>query len=878
MMRVLVIVLFVLVMYGNSNAQSGMVEDTVTLNATPLSLAELLKQIENQLHLHFSFDSKSISSDMQLNLPSGRISLKEVLDHLKREHQISYQEHQNVIILKKIPSKKATNKTLSGVVQDEVTGELIIGVQFILVKANHGVTSNAYGFYCISNMLGADEIVRIQSLGYASKEFNFSFLRDSTANIVLSPSAINLKEVTINANTTGPSEIEYDQGAFVMSASNIKAIATFAGEPDPLKALQFLPGVISSAEGTTSLSIRGGSNDQNLFLLDEAPVYNPSHALSFFSIFNPDAIQSVSLHKSEIPVTYGGRLSSVVNVRTKEGNRNALSFSGAVGTIASRLTIEGPLVKKHKKISFLASGRYCYAGSVVNGIYFLGARFGDPTANQSTTNNVIDFYDFNAKINFRKDDRNHFYLSVYNGHDNFYFNHITNGYSMSWGNSTATLRWNHVYNSRLFSNTTALYSNYNYQYRILDNTRYFSWEARFQEFDLKQDYDFYVNNNIKVIFGGGIEGHWINPGEVKPRSEAAVTRTFALNQQAPIGTYVYAGNIWKLTEKWTIQYGLRYSNFILIGPETRYLFEEGTDTPSDSITYGKGETEKIYHRLEPRASINYLFGKNSFSIAYDRTMQYFHFLANSSVGLPTDIWLPSGGTIRPQSADIYSLSYQRSIGETLKGITSAFYKQMNSITDFKDNANLFVNPYMESQLLQGDGTSFGWEFFLQKTKGKFTGLISYTLSKTYYQIDGVNNNEKYSPRHDKTHNLSTSLKLECSKRWEFGANYVYTTGGAITVPSGNFVFEEIAFNTYTTRSGFRLPDYHRLDLSIRFTPKKNQNRKFKSYWVLDIYNAYAKKNPFTVYSRPKDYGFVRADVSAVYLFKILPSLSYNFKF
>lgn len=852
--------------------------ETIITTENPVKLSKLLTDIEQQARLHFSFDPKSISGELMITLPSGKLSVKKILEHLDKEYKIAHQEKQNVIILKKSPSRKNLSKTLSGIIQDELTGELLPGVQIILVNKNLGTISNAYGFYSISLSEGSHELIQVQSMGYAPKQFEFDFTRDSTASIVLSLRSVNLAEVTIEASSDNP-EKDQGHGSITLSADQVKDITAMGGEPDPLKALQFLPGVISGTDGTSVLSVRGGSYDQNLFLLDEAPVYNPSHALSFFSIFNSDALQSITLHKSEIPVSYGGRLSSIVNVRTKEGNRNAVGFSGAVGTLASRLSIEGPLSKKHKKLSFIASGRYSYAGHVANGVYLIGSFFGDKTANNISEDNVVTFYDINAKINFRKDDRNHFYLSAYQGHDDFKYQYITNGYALSWGNTTATFRWNHIHNTRLFSNTTAVYSNYNYQYRILNNTRYFLWEANFKEFDVKQDYDFYLNPSNHITFGGGLQNYWIRPGTVKPRNESAVARTVRLEQQRPVSTYLYTGNRQTLNSKLTLNYGLRYSLFVVRGPGTRYRYEGGSDSPYDSVTYGKREIEKIYHQLEPRVSLVYTPGKSSFSLSYDRTTQYFHLLANSSVGLPTDVWLPSGGTIRPQQADIFALSFQRLLGEKFNTQVSVFYKRMHNITDFKDNANLFVNRYMESQLLQGRGTAYGSEFLLQKKTGKLTGLISYTLSRTYHYIKGVNNNERYIPRYDKTHSLNTSALLRLSKRWEIGTNYVYGTGGAITMPSGNFWFDGATFNTYTTRNGYRLPDYHRLDLSFRFSPKKNERRKrYRSEWTLDIYNVYARKNPVTIYSQPQDVFFTKTEVNAIYLFKILPSLTYSFKF
>jgi hypothetical protein len=843
-----------------------------------ISLKQVLLTIEQQSKFHFSYDPQSLSEQMKIELPAEKLSIKKILDHLKAKHNIQSVVQNNVIILTTRKRIKST-ATLRGVIQDLETGELLAGAQIVLDDNSTGVTSNAYGFYSLSSPVGKKSTLRVLYLGYAEMKFQFSFAQDSIVNISLITEAVQLLSVVISDDESDTKkEIQQFVGSYKLTSSKIKDITTFAGEPDALKALQFLPGVQSVNEGTANISVRGGSSDQNLFLLDEAPVYNPSHALGFFSIFNTDALQSITLYKSDIPVAYGGRLSSVVSIQTKEGNRNKRTVTGSIGTIASRLSVEGPLSRKNDKTSCIISGRYSYAGSVVNGLYFVGQIFGDPTANVSSTDNKIGFYDLNAKINHRKNDKNHFYLSMYSGHDNFYFNHITNGYSLAWGNNTGTFRWNRVYNPKLFSNSTAVFSNYNYEYKLLNNTQYFLWSANLTEADLKQDFDYYPNTKQHMIFGAGIQAHWIVPGAVKPRSQNAVTRTYSLKKQQPVSSYIYIGNESSLNDKFLIKYGIRYSNLIIAGPGTRYFFNDSEDKPIDSVFYSKGEIEKVFHRIDPRISFIWKTQKGTLTTSYDRTTQYFHLLANSSVGLPTDIWMPSGGTLEPQTADIFAITYQQQLRESLEGSIGSFYKSLQNIVDFKDNANLFVNSYIESQLLQGRGNSYGAELFLQKTAGKFRGSASYTWSKTKYHIEGVNNDLEFSPRFDKRHNLSITSKLEPSRRWQFSMNFVYTTGSAVTLPSGNFTFDGAIFNSYAARNSFRLPNYHRMDLSFRYSPRKNENRKYKSYWSFDIYNLYARKNPFTVYSQTEDYGFDFAKVRAIYLYKFVPSISYNFNF
>lgn len=865
------------VFHQNLHAQNDMMSKRLTISKNEITLNELLTEVEKQVAVHFSYDPETLPTEMKMKFPKVNLTLKEVLDRLVDSYGLLYTKQGNVVILQK--SRKKNQKTIRGIVTDVETGETLPGANVEVPESGSGTVSNQYGFYSLT--IPEDEAIKIRVgfLGYIPVVVDFIQRQDSLLNISLKPSPFLLESITVTADSSRRSDISQGIGNYTITATKVKETMTFAGEPDALKTLQFLPGVQSGNEGTCNLSVRGGSFDQNLFLLDDAPVYNPSHALSFFSIFNPDALQSITLFKSAIPVSYGGRLSSVVNVRMKEGNRIKQSYSGSIGTIASRLTVEGPLSKDNDKLSYMLSGRYSYAGQIVNGIYLAGAHiFNDPTANQSTTDNNIDFYDFNAKINYRRNDKSHFYFSVYSGHDNFYFNHITSGYSLEWGNKTATMRWNYLHSAKLFSNTTAVFSNYNYQYQLLNNTQYFLWSAGFKELGLKQDYDFYPGTNHHITFGGGIESYRIKPGQVAPRDQTAVTRTYVLQDQQPVGTYLYLGNEQTISGRSRVVYGVRYSNFILPGPGIRYRFLDKAARPYDSVTFSKGEIEEVFHRLDPRIAFIVTRGKHTISASYDRTNQFFHLLANSSVGLPTDIWMPSGGSIEPQRADIYALTYQRALGRDAEGSFGGFYKRTKNLLDFRDNANLFVNRYVESQLLQGTGESYGIEFFLQKQFGEFSGSLSYTWSKAMNTIAGVNDGQAFPSRYDKRNNISLNGLLKHSRRWKTSFNYVYTTGGALTVPAGNFTFDGVTFNYYTARNNFRLPDYHRFDISWKYSPRKNDHRQYKSHWSFEVYNVYRRKNPFTVYSQQLDDGFFATEVKAFYLFGLVPSITYNFTF
>lgn len=772
-----------------------------------------------------------------------------------------------------LPPKSSV--TLSGVLIDQETGEQLTGANVKYVSRNSGVVTNAYGFFALTGTQGNQSEIEVTHIGYSTYRFSFAFDKDTLVTILIQPNATVLDELSIEGDNI-PGGYSYQAGRVTMTADKIHSMASFGGESDVMKSLQFLPGVQTGNEGTANMSVRGGSFDQNLILLDEAPVYNPAHALSFFSIFNTDALKSVDFYRSGIPVQYGGRLSSVVDIRMKEGNRHQRETRGAIGVISSKLTTEGPL-GKNENISYMLSGRYSYAGQIVNVVYFLGQQFlSDPTANKSTTDNKINFYDLNAKINWRINSRNQLFLSGYSGSDQFYFNHITSGYALAWGNQTLTMRWNHLFTKKLFANSTFSSSRYRYQYSVLNNTQYFLWSANLDEKQLKQDYDWYVNEKNHIVFGFDAHAIAIDPGRVNPRNENAASKSFSLEKMKALNGSAYVGATTDIRSRFQLKYGLRYGAFGLAGNRTAYIFTDASDLPSDSLST---KDIKLRWRLEPRLSIRYMIGKGSMSFSYDRTLQFMHLLANSSVGLPTDIWWPSTNNIKPQSADIFAFSYEREISRGLRGNIAAFFKSMNGIVDFRDNAKLFVNKYLESQILQGTGTSYGAEVLISKQIGKLIGSVSYTYSKSYNTIDGINNGKAYPNRYDKRHNVAVVLSTPVSERITLNSNVVFTTGGALTVPDGSFIFDGVAFNAYGDRGNYRLPAYHRLDVSLRYeNRKKNEARSFKHYWVLDVYNMYGRKNPFTLYSLQTDNAFYQTRTQALYLYRIVPTLTYNFQF
>ena len=768
----------------------------------------------------------------------------------------------------------AQKATLYGTVKDALTGENLIGATVIIRETNQVVAANTYGFYSITPHSGKCTL-SCTYLGYGVFTKSIDIEKSIQLDIELSPQVKSLDEVTIQGSKSTLNSTTVSKN--VISIKQIKAIPSMTGEPDVLKSLQLLPGVQTAGEGSTNISVRGGSFDQNLIILDEAPVYNPSHALGFFSTFNTDALNNVSFYKGAFPAQYGGRLSSIVDITMREGNYKKFAANIGIGLLASRVTLEGPIVKD--KASFIVSGRYSYAGQVVN----LGGKFGQEilqlySLNNFNDQNEINFYDLNAKINYRINDKNHLYLSTYTGGDRFYSFALNNTNSLEWGNTTSTLRWNHIFNSNLFSNFTSYYSNYNYSYYIKDELRNFDWKSNIQEAGLKADFSAYVNSSNHIKFGWAAVYHYFSPGKIMPRTEQSSVKPFALSNKNAVEVSAYISNEHKLTDRLSIDYGIRSVGFINIGPDTVFQYNEEKTQVTGFKAYKRNELVQFYQSLEPRLSARYLLGKrNSVKLAYGRTTQFLHLLSNSSLGMPTDVWMPPDRDIRPQSSGQFVLGYYHaSSNNQYEFTTEVYYKTLSNIIDFKDNANLFVNKHINTQILSGDGYAYGNEYMLEKKTGKLTGWIAYTFSQTQYKIEGVNNNQYFSPRWDIRHNLSITGNYQLNRKWSVSSTFKYTSGGFITIPEGSFVYNGASFNYYSERNGYQIEPYHRLDLSFTYRSPKNDRRKRQSEWVYGIYNIYGRKNIYTLFARQSSLN--SNQLTKMYLFGIVPSITYNLKF
>jgi hypothetical protein len=752
--------------------------------------------------------------------------------------------------------------TISGYIKDASNGEELPGATMFVKELRTGTTSNAYGFYSLSLYEGKYTIV-YSYLGFEPLERSFNVGPSRTYHVELQPQQKTLEEIVVSSTRLDENIVRNQMSTVRIEAKTIQRIPALMGEVDVIKAIQLLPGVQSASEGSSGFSVRGGSPDQNLILLDEATVYNASHLLGFFSVFNNDAVKDVTLHKGDIPASTGGRLASVLDVRMKEGNSKKFSGTGGIGTISSRLTLEGPLVDENT--SFMVSGRRTYAD-----IFLPFAK------DENIRDNTLYFYDFNAKINHRINDNNRVFVSGYFGRDIFK-NEFA---SMGFGNRTMTLRWNHLFSQRLFSNFTLVHSKYDYQIGTpAGRADAFLWKSSMQDNSFKADFNYYITPTFTMRFGGSSTFHVFDPGLAKGVgseslfTEYEVPRNFGLQH----GLYLSAEQ--EIGSNLTLKYGLRFSAFQNTGKSTVYFYNEEF-VISDSAIYASGEIYNTYHGLEPRLGINYMLnGASSLKATYSRTRQYIHLAQNSTAGTPLDLWFASSPNVKPQIADQYALGYFRNFrNNTIETSAEVYYKNMQNTIDFKDHADLLLNKEMEGELRFGNSWAYGFEFMARLSNTRLNGWVSYTYSVSERKFAGINDGKPYSSPYDKPHDVSIVLNYDLSRRIAVSTNWVYSTGAPITLPVGKAQYGNVYIPIYSDRNAFRLPDYHRLDLSVILSSRERPNRKWSSEWNFSVYNAYGRKNVWAVNFVKDENNPNELQAQKTYLFSIVPAITYNFKF
>lgn len=752
--------------------------------------------------------------------------------------------------------------TISGYIRDSNTGEELIGASVAVMESGSGTIANQYGFYSLSLTPGFYTLV-FSYIGYDSFSKPLNFIEDTELNIELSEGGLLLEEVTVTAEASNSNITSLETGATKLQINTIRKIPALLGEVDVIKAIQLLPGVQVTSEGSSGFSVRGGSPDQNLILLDEATVYNASHLLGFFSVFNNDAIKDVKLYKGDIPASSGGRLASLLDVRMKDGNNKEIAGAGGIGTISSRLTLEGPLFKE--KGSFLMSGRRTYAD------IFLP--FAKDTA---VRDNSLYFYDLNGKINYTLNENNRFYLSAYNGKDVF-----KNDFAGTlFGNSTVTFRWNHLFSKKLFSNFSLINSRYLYNLGTPDDAiPRFTWISRLTDFSGKADFIYYPLPSHTFRFGAGTTYHIISPGEIITQTGDGENDTTRYTNNYALQSGIYLSGESKFGKSLSIRYGLRYSQFDNIGEATLFTYNDDFKV-IDSTQYKKGEFFNRYNGFEPRIALNYTINDaNSFKFSYSRTMQYLQLASNSSAGTPLDIWFPASPNIKPQLSDQVSGGFFRNFfSNRLETSIELYYKKMRQSIDFADHAQLLLNRFLEGEIRTGIATSAGAELFLKYTDKKFSGWISYTYSRTIRYFDDINNGVPYSAPYDKPHDLALVGTYDFSPRVNISANWIYSTGLPFTLPTGRYSIDGNILPVYTGRNDYRLPDYHRMDIALTIKEKARNRKPWTGEWNFSIYNAYARKNAWTLnfVQDNEDPNLTYAEMT--YLFSIIPAITYNFNF
>lgn len=748
--------------------------------------------------------------------------------------------------------------TVSGTVKSRSKGETIINAT--IKEGPVGTVSNEYGFYSLTLPAG-HHVLEISAIGIETKKQEIDLDKNLDLDIIADDQPKALQEVTIKATSAGRSVAGTQMGVERLSTAEIKNIPVLMGEKDLLKTVQLLPGIKSAGEGNSGFFVRGGASDQNLILLDEAPVYNASHLLGFFSTFNSDAIKDMTVYKGGMPAQYGGRLSSVLDIKMNDGNNQGYNVSGGIGLISAKLNVEGPIVKD--KSSFLITARRTYAD------VFLKLS-PDSTLNQ----NKLYFYDFNTKLNYTLSKKDRLFLSGYFGQDKL---GVGQTFGISWGNATGTARWNHIFSSKIFSNTSLIFSNYDYKITIHSGANDFNIFSQVRDWNLKEELQWYLNNRNSIRFGFNTIMHTIRPGEVTTSDNSAVNSS-ALQRRYSWENAIFATNTWKATDKIDLTYGVRLTSFSILGKGDFYQINDA-GTVTDTMHYNSGEIVKTYINPEPRISASYMLNAtSSIKGSYVRNVQNMHLISNSTTSSPTDKWIASTNIIKPEIADQYSVGYYRDIaGDKFELTAETYYKSMQNQVDYRDGANIYSNSdAIESQLLFGIGRAYGLELQLKKKVGKLTGWVSYTLSKTERKIDGINNNNWYNARQDRTHDISVVASYQLNKKWTLSGNWIYYTGDAVTFPAGKYTIDNQVTFYYTERNGYRMPNYHRLDLGATCQLKAKKNRT--SELAFSIYNAYGRENAYTITFRESTTDPGRTEAVQTSLFKMIPSISYNFKF
>ena len=847
---------------------------------------EVIKMIGELGNVNFSYNPEEIPVEKKITIITKGSTIIDICNQLFVPQGIDYFFVENQIILKlhhgKISGEEENSAkilkkfNICGYLKDKSTGEVLIGANVYPKGEGIGTTTNAYGYYSLTIPAGNYEII-YSFIGYKPATREIDLNGNQKISIEMEETKVEIPPVEVIDGNTNPTLLANSLSQFRFSPKMLTQIPGFVGDFDIIKALQTIPGIKSFGDGSSLFYVRGGNSDQNLILLDEAPIYNPSHLFGFFSVLSPDAINDVEAYKGDFPANYGGRLSSVIDIRAKNGNLKRYGFSGNIGPYASNISVEGPIIRD--KGSFFVSGRV----STLNWLQSLN--------NTSTTFNA-DFFDLNAKLNYKLNENNRVFGTFFYGRDNFSRQLETSihTYGISWNNLTGTLRWNHTFNNRLFVNTTAYYSRYQYYLYVSKELNDY-WHSAIENLAVKSDFTWYLNLRNTIKTGVEVGWHHTNPGNVNfsgnedQKNIPRVAECRSLEYDFYISDDVTIGN------KLLIRCGVRLPVWQDIGPATIYYFDVNHKF-TDSLNVGNNSSYATFFSPEPRIHIQYLLNdKSILKASYCRTTQFMQMLSNSTSPFTSlEVWLPSGPNIQPQKADQYVLGYSRQLFHSKINLsTEVFYKRFYNSIDYTDHANLLYNPLLEGELRFGKSWSYGLELTLRKTEGKFTGWIAYTFSRVFVQTAGVNNGNTYPAFYDRPNDLSVTLSYNTRKRWAFNTNWILVSGGPVTTPVGFYSNNGYSVPVYGNKNNDRLPLYHRLDLSVSYTFNKPENR-FQHSLIFTLYNAYGRNNPFFVSFNRVENGdgnlVIPANMNGGYelipttisVAGIIPSINYQFKF
>lgn len=756
------------------------------------------------------------------------------------------------------PLLKAQNFTLSGYLRDQETGEELLYGSVAVKNTSDGVTTNEYGFYSLTLPAGNYEIV-YSYVGYQDQSMQVELNEDRRIDIELG-SGMTLEEVVVSSKEADQNVRSTEMSVTTLDVKDAKLVPVLFGEQDVLKTIQLLPGVSSNSDGDSGFFVRGGDADQNLILLDEAPVYNASHLLGFFSVFNSDALKDVKLYKGGIPSQYGGRLSSVLDIRMKNGNSKNWTGSGGIGLISSRLTLEGPIQKDNGSV--IISGRRTYADLILR------------ATSEDFSDTQLYFYDFNVKANYKLGEKDRIYASGYFGRDVFGFGDA----GLDWGNATGTLRWNHIFSDKLFSNTSIIYSDFDYGFGVNNAGTAIDLSGGIDNYAIRQDFNWYPNPKNSIQFGWDATYYQFDSGTFTiDQEDNEDTGGITIPSQNALEASVYLDNEQKVDDRLSLYYGIRMSTFSNIGAYDVKTYNEEDELVS-TTSYGSGDIYNTYLNFEPRFSASYLLNNtSSVKASYNRMNQYLHLLSNSTASAPTDIWIPSTELVKPSVADQVAIGYFKNFKDNAYEFSvETYYKWLDNLVEYEDGAETFLNEDIEAELEFGQGRAYGIEFYLKKNTGRFKGWVSYTLSKSERQFDNINNGAWFSARQDRTHDLSIVATYQLSPKLTLSGSWVYYTGDAVTFPVGKYEIDGELQTLYSGRNGDRIPDYHRMDLGLTWTLQ--DTKKWHSDLNFSIYNVYNRHNTYSIDFSESENTAGEYEAVQTYLFGVVPSVTWNFSF